>query len=513
MMLRHSIPGLLGWSLACALAAAPAAPAFAQSPADDAEGQELQVPRLGLDVAEPGVRSAPPATPFGVDPASSKDSVFDFHGYVLLPLRVGVMRRENPPAGQDGTIFHTPPLVPQNFRRFNYTGALPTPWLQLNMSYGNSTLSGTVILAATAATEAEAVYDPVRQLGVSGAYITMNLSDKVGLPFQIRGGAMQHRYGAMGAFDAGRYATPLIARINAIGEVATASYRKGIATFVLEEGLGGQLARAPTGFPSQGWNDFADPNVGSSYVAHIHGGVSLANRFQLSAHFIKAWSQDDQNVAGTLAKGHINVYGGDARMTWGRAGHLYAGVARTSAGNAGVVGSVVEVLNARGGTGLVSEYLGAGSGGNGGLTTFGVQYDISVARAMFGDKFRGNNPDLLLSLFGIGAKVSSDDPNNDGILKLKAGGEATYTMMSWLGVSGRLDHVRLDNEFNRRSFTIYTARLLLHTNWRSRDEFALQYSHFTYGREVYAETGFPPQDDPTRSPDRDVVSLTATFWW
>jgi hypothetical protein len=85
--------------------------------------------------------------------------------------------------------------------------------------------------------------------------------------------------------------------------------------------------------------------------------------------------------------------------------------------------------------------------------------------------------------------------------------------MSWLGVSGRLDHVRLDNEFNRRSFTIYTARLLFHTNWRSRDEFSLQYSHFSYGREVYAESGFPPQDNPSLTPDRDAFSLTATFWW
>ena len=502
--------GLLGWSLFCALAA----PATALAQTHDEGGDAaLQVPRLGLDIEEPSVRSAPPSTPFGTSPASSKDSVFDFHGYVLLPLRMGLMRRENPPPGQDGTILHTPPLVPQDFRRFQYTAVLPTPWLQLNMTYGNSTLAGTVILAATAATEAEAVYDPVRQLGVSDAFVTMDLSDKVGIPLQLRGGAMQHRYGAMGAFDAGRYATPLIARVNAIGEVATASFKAGQTTFVVEEGIGGQLARAPTGFPSQGWNDFADPNVGASYVAHIHAGASVAGRLQLSAHLLYAFSQDDQNVAGTLAKGHITIVGGDARLTWGRLGHLYAGAAHTGATNAGVVGGVVEVLNARGGPGLVSEYLGPNSGGNGSLTTFGVQYDLSVARAMFGDRFRGKNPDLIVSLFGIGTKVASNDTTYDGILKLKAGGEVTYSAMSWLGASGRVDHVRLDNEFNRRSFTIYTARVLFHTNWRSRDEFSLQYSHFVYGREVYVESGFPPADNPSLTPDRDAFSLTATFWW
>ncbi len=502
--------GLLGWSFLCALAAP--VPALAQSPDEPGAGDRT-VPRLGLDIGEPGIQSAPPAVPFGVEPATSKDSVLDFHGYVLLPLNMGLLRRTDPAAGQDGTVFHTPPLVPQNFRRFQFTGALPTPWVQLDLTYGNSTVAATVILAATAATEAEAFYDPIRQLGVNDAFVTMNLSDNLSIPFQLRAGAMKHRYGAMGAFDAGRYATPLIARVNAVGEVATTVLERGLATVVIEEGIGGQLGRPPTGLPSQGWNDFTDPNVGASYVAHLHAGISVANRLQVSLHFLRAWSQDDQSLAGTLSKGHIDIFGADARLTWGRLGHLYVGMGQTRASNAGVVGGVVEVLNARGGTGLVSEYLGVNSGGNGSLTTFGTQYDLSVARAMFGDKFRGRNPDLVISLFSIGTKISSDDPVQDGLLKLKGGAEVTYTAMSWLGVSGRLDHVRQDNDFNRRAFTIYTARLLLHTNWRSRDQFSLQYSHFTYGREVYVESGFPPQDNPGLTPDRDVLSLSVTSWW
>jgi hypothetical protein len=500
--------GLVRWLAFCVLLAP--ATAFSQVKEDD---QDDPPPRLGLDIAEPGVRSAPPATPFGVSPSSSKDSVLDFHGYVLLPMRVGVHEREDPAPGQSGTVLHTPPLIPQNYRRFQYTGVLPEPWIQLNLSYGNSTLAGTVILAASAAAEAEAFYDSVRQFGVSDAYVTLNLSEQAGIPLQIRGGAMHHRYGSMGAFDAGRYATPLIARVNAIGETATARFDKGIATVVLEQGIGGQLGRMPTGVPSAGWNDYGDPNVGASYVGHFHAGLSLAKRFQLGLHYVNAWSQDDQNLAGTLERGHISVLGADARMSWGRFGHLYGGIARTQASNAGVVSGIVEVLNARGGAGLVSEYLGPQSGGNGGLTTFGLQYDLSLSRTMFGERYRGRNPDVLFSLFGIGTKVDSDDASHDGVLKLKAGAELTYTMAAWFGVSGRFDHVRQDNDFNRRSFTIYSGRLLFHTNWQSRDEFALQYSHFNYGREVYAEKGSPPVDDPSLNPDSDALSLSATFWW
>src|SRR6185295_12752086 len=87
--------GLLASSLTCVLAAS--VPARAQSNNEPGE-ENLQVPRIGLDIAEPGVRSAPPATPFGVAPSSSRDSVLDFHGYVLLPLNVGLLKRENPPA-------------------------------------------------------------------------------------------------------------------------------------------------------------------------------------------------------------------------------------------------------------------------------------------------------------------------------------------------------------------------------------------------------------------------------
>lgn len=507
---------LVGWLALFALTAP--APALAQAK-DPGKSDELELPRLGLDAAEPSVRSAPPATAFGVSPATSKDAVLDFHGFVLLPMRLGAHKREAPPPGQaptpgqSGTVFHTPALVPQNYHRFQYTGVLPDPWIQLNLSYGNSTLASTVILASSAATEAEAFYDPVKQLGISDAYVTLNLSEQAGIPLQIRGGATHQRYGSMGAFDAGRYGTPLIARINSVGETVTAAFKAGSATVVLEQGIGSQLGKMPSGLGSQGWNDFGDSDVGASFVGHFHAGLSLAKRFQLGLHYATAWSQDDQNQASVIERGHINVLGADARLTWGQFGHLYAGVAHTSASNAGVVSGIIEVLNARGGEELVSEYLGPNSGGNGGLTTFGLQYDLSVARAMFGDRYHGRNPDVLFSLFALGTQVASDDPEKDGILKLKGGAEATYTVASWFGLSGRFDHVRLDNEFNRRSFTIYTGRLLFHTGWQSRDEFALQYSHFTYGREVYVEKGFPALDDPGLNPDSDALSLSATFWW
>ncbi len=472
-----------------------------------------ELPRLGLDPAEPQVRSAPPSTPFGIPPATSKEYVLDFHGYLLLPMRLGLHRREDPGPGQSHTVLHTPPLIPQDYRRFQYTAVVPDPWVQLNFTYGNSLVAATAILAATTATEAEAVYDPVRQLGVSDAFVTLNLTESVGTPFQLRMGAVTQRYGAMGAFDSGRYATPLIARINSVGETLTAGFELGKTTLVLEQGIGGQLGHTPNGLTSSGWNGFADPNAGASFVGHLHAGLAWSGLLQLGVHYLTAFSHDDQGLDSTLADGRISLLGADARLTAGRWGHLYLGGARTLAVDSEVVSGIVEVLNARGGAGLIREYLGPNSHGNGSLTTFGAQYDMSLSRMLFDKQYRGMNTDVLFSIFGIGTKVTSDDPDYDGVLKLKAGLEATYNLLSWFGTSARFDHVRLDSKVNRRSFNTYTGRLLFHTNWLSRDEFALSYSYFAYGQEVYAARGYPPLDDPSLNPDRHVLSLSATFWW
>ncbi|HEX6277275.1 MAG TPA: hypothetical protein VFZ53_29740 [Polyangiaceae bacterium] len=496
------------------------APSFAAAPAlaeTDKDAREL--PRLGLDVGEPLVRSAPPALPFGLPPATSKEYVLDFHGYLLLPMNLGLHEREDPAPGQSELVMHTPPLVPQDYRSFEYTGVVPDPWVQLNFTYGNSVVSGTAILSASSVHDGEAVLDPVRQIGVSAAFVTLDLADAVGLPLQVRVGAMPSRYGSMGAFDAGRYATPLIARVNAVGEVATVAFPLGESSIVIEQGIGGQLGRAPYGQAPSGWNDFfGAEGAGASYVNHLHAGFAHGGLFQLGGHYLTAWSQDDQAHNYAIKDGRITVLGADARLT-SRFGHLYLGAAHTKAVNSRYVSGIIEVLNARGGLGLMEEYFGEvdangqKTDGDGSLMTFGLQYDMSLSRMLFPEDYRGKNPDVLFSLFGVGTKVSSELPDYDDVLKLKGGAEVTYNVAKWFGVSGRFDHVRLDHEFNRRSFNVYTARALFHTDWQSRDEFALQYSNFVYGREVYVDAGYPPEEDRSLNPDRHVLSLSATFWW
>jgi hypothetical protein len=383
-----------------------------------------------------------------------------------------------------------------------------------------------MIFASRSLTDAQSIYNPSDQLGITDAFLRLNLSETFGIPVEVKVGGITGRYGAMGAFDSGRYATPLVARTNEIGETITTGFKLGKAKLVIEQGAGGQLGRAARGIVSDAWNDYANTNAGASFVSHVHAGFGYDDIVQLGLHYVTAWSADDEGLGGSLPDGRISVVGAEARLTAGRFGHLYAGAARTQATNSDIVSGIIEVLNARGGSELKSEYLGPNSNGTGTLTTFGAQYDLSVSRLLFEKTYHGTSPDLLVSVFGIGTKIASNDKTEDcsadgtschrlydGVLKLKGGVETTYNVLSWFGVGGRFDHVRANNDLNRKSYTIWTARLLGHTGWRSRDEFALQYSHFTYGNGVVVRTGVPPVADPAANPDKHVFTLSGTFWW
>jgi hypothetical protein len=491
-----------------------AAPALARA-ADDSKDDGV-APRLGLDPGEPQAPSPAPSLPFGVQPAQSREYVLDFHGYLLLPATLGFHQRTNPTVGQSSTVLHTPPLIPQDIRDFEYTGVVPTPWLQLNFIYGNSTVSATAIIAGTSAMDAAGYYNPVDQMGVNSAYMTVNLTRKFGFPFRINVGAYTGRYGAMGTYDAGRYGTPLIAQTNTIGEDVTLAYKVGEILLLVDQSLGGQLGRPPAGLYPQGWNDFADPNVGATFVNQLHLGLATARVLRLGLHYVTAWTQDDLVASGLIPNGRITVMGADATVNAGRVGHLYLGVQHTWATNAQSVSGAIEILNARGGPELRSHYLGADpTTGNvtGGLTIFGAQYDLSLARLVFDKLYTGVSPDLLVSLFGVGAYVTSIVPSNNDVLKLKGGLEATYLFMSWLGVSERVDHVRLHGGDSTQAFTSFATRLLFHTGWRSRGEIALQYAYYIYGSNVLVESGSPPMPDPSLNPDKSVFSLIGTFWW
>jgi hypothetical protein len=496
-------------------------PATGQAAAAELEksggpGRRAESRTLGLAPGAPQTATLPGGiTPsFGAVSGGSQDWRFDFHGFVLLPLRVGLNERENPGRDQRRLVLHTPPRVPGGFETFEYTAVAPDPWVQLNFSYGNPHVTATVIVAARTVSNAESYFNPPDHIGINDAFLTFWIPASEQARFNVNVGGFANRYGNMGEYDLGRYGTPLIAAVSGMGVTATGLFDLGDIDIVAETGIQGQLTKTPVGLEPAGWNDFADPNVGTTFAPHLHGAVGYRDMVQAGLHLIHAFAQDDRATPTTQPDGNITVIGGDARLTLARFGHLYAGYAHTDANDARSVSGVFRILNAAGGPGLLEEYLGPNSGGRGQLDTFGAQYDFSLGNYLrYPRPFEGDAPDVVLSLFSILTRVNTPDDDWDDLYKLKYGGEVGYSLLSWFALAGRYDRVLSDTSDPTQTHAILTARTIFRTDFNSQDQVTLQYSRYLSGSGVTVKEGYPPRRDPTIEPDGHVISLMASMWW
>jgi hypothetical protein len=480
----------------------------------DTSGSPNPRPLLGLGLAAPDTGALPGRfrPSFGVAPANASDYKFDFHGFLVLPLRLGVNQRAHPTATQYSTVFHGPPVVPDDFDRFEHTGVVPQPWTQLGFSYGNSRAVATVIIAARSVSVASGFFNPPDQLGINDAFITFKPDfGKVNVEVDV--GGFANRYGSMGDYDTGRYDTPVIARVGGVGETARVSIPLGGVTFLAEHGVMGQFDRAPLGVEPAGWNDFADSNVGTSLANHAHLGFAVPGHGQFGLHYISAFTRDDR-TAPSQPDGVINVFGADANLELAPFGRLYVAGAYTHADDARGVSGVIRVLNTFGGPGLMQNYFGPNSGGNGSLTTFGAQYDVSIGKVVrHPQAYSGYGPDVFASVFGMFTHVTSKQAEFNDIDKLKYGAELTYSALSWLAFSGRYDRVVANTDDASKTFAIVSPRVIFRSDYNSQDQVTLQYSRWMYGSGVVVRDGYPPVDDPSVVPDPDTFSLSASMWW
>lgn len=519
--------------------------------------------QLGLNPGAPrlqgGVSHGAGASSLGV--AMEPGWRFRFHGYLSAPLAVGLGKVDDPAPGQSSLALHTPPQTADTWGSFAFSNVVPAPWVQLNFSYGNEHLTGTVIVAAYTISSASPWNNIAGQLGINKAFLTLD-PDPIGrFRFVAHAGAFGNSYGHMAVYDNGRYETPLMASTNGIGEAVTMEYRGDSVQVQLEQGFQGNLDLAPesvrnnayTGStpasgqgtssgsslcpttntavtdtqrdananligPAYGWPDC---NAGSGFVHHLHAGVGVG-KLHVTAHWLHAWSQDDRTPqlpavqrdpepslpSRAQPTGYIDVYGLEARLQGEQLGHLYLGVNHTKLTDSLTVGNVINVLNAGGGSGLSRFYLGPASRGNGSITAAGLQYDLSIGRLLrHPAPFWGEGPDLALSLYGLFARTQSVDPNYDDVNRLKVGAEATYTPIAWLGLQGRYDHIAPDLELTALGKNITTARLIAKTEWIAHERIWLQYSHYFNGRGVTDPfTNLPPRDE-------DLIAFVTSMWW
>ena len=497
--------------------------------AQDTPGAAAE-PKLGMDPAAPQSGALPGGmAPRAGEPAGP-DWRFDFHGMFTAPLRVGLNSRENARPGQSKLVLHAPPQVPDDLETFSHTGVVPTPYAQLNFSYGTNVVVGTASIVAMVPSVSAGFFDPSAQLGVNDLFLTLTPDLGTNTRLAIHVGAFSNRYGSTGEYDEGRYGTPLIARTNGVGESVGVTHSFGDVTVLVEQGLQGQTGRPGNGAVSDASNGFADPGMGASFVHHFHFGAGYKKLAFLGGHYLVAGSQDDRASQNT-ADGRMDIVAADLRLTMRRFGHFYFAASSVSADNPRSIGRVIEVLNTRGGSGFIRNYLADDSATpfnpEGSALILGGQYDLSVGRLVsYPVPFTGDGPDIVVSLFGVFASIKSDyvsapnEPKYDGMTKYKLGGEGTYGFLPWMAASLRYDRVTPNTDEPRQAFAVISPRVIFRTGWQAHDQIVLQYSRWLNGDRVIVREGYPPTEDRRMppganrlEPDEDMFSLSASMWW
>jgi hypothetical protein len=289
-------------------------------------------------------------------------------------------------------------------------------------------------------------------------------------------------------------------------------------------------------------------------VNHLHAGLSWKKTVDISAHHIYTWAQEEDRPGATLTNakdGSMSIVGADVRVDANMFGYLYAGFSHISAENARVVGSAVEVIHSNGGgdfaLGITSNYLDGPqrrSNGNGSVNTFVAQYELSIANVLSNMKkpatrYWGEGPDLKIAAFTMINSVSSDDPDMEGVRKVKYGFDLNGRVKSWLGLGLRFDRLQPNSKVPEQSFAVISPRIVFRTEWLSHEEIALQYSRYMYNERECADPTKPGlcvqppsaptlpdgfgatttnQDPgnrgaPTTRPDLNVIRLQASMWW
>jgi len=515
------------------------APAPAASNTEKPMVPDVQTPAGPPPTAPPG------STPMvgAIVPPTGKDWKIDFHGYFRAPMRIGIGVRDNPQDGQSKTTLHAPVVPDDQFLSWQYSGHQSRDWAELYFSVGHGWAKATAGILGFNFTDA-AWKENTAQFGIAQGWVTLTPETPwLNVRFEAKVGSFWGRYGMAGKYDAGYYDTFLFGRTHTLGETMRAEIDIGNVTIWGEQGFG---VRRPN--PSI-YND-----TRFTLVNHLHAGLSYKKMVDVSLHHFYTWAQEEDRSGATLVNakdGSLNIAGADVRVDGNMFGYLYAGFSHVGATNSRVVGPAVEVIHSNGGgdfaLGITSNYLDGptkASNGNGSINTLSGQYELSIANILTnlkkpGERYWGEGPDLKLALFGMVNFISSDDPDMDGVSKLKFGFDLNARIRSWFGLAMRFDRLQPNSKVPEQSFAVLSPRLIFRSNWLSHEEISLQYSRYFYNqRECESPTAAtlcvqPPaaptlpdgfgattanQDPgtrgaPTTRPDLNIVRLQASIWW
>ncbi|HVZ74997.1 MAG TPA: hypothetical protein VHJ20_21595 [Polyangia bacterium] len=479
---------------------------------------------LGLSPYAPETPALPGGltVPFSA-PAPNDDWQFNFWGYMSAALRVGRGERSDAYPGQSSTTLHTYPRVVDAYGQFEGTNVPQGSWVDLTFEYGNSRVTSHVKIS-TWKPAAGSDWTPLgSQNFFQEAYLTFRIPvDKVNLKWNV--GAFQNTYGGLGQYDVGRYNAPIIGNPFGVGETMTAQYDLNARyTLFVEDGFMGRLGKTPVGAPAIVSIDGAfNPSLPSSWVHHAHAGLARHGTVPLvlGLHYLRNWAQDERDQVDDPRTAFVDesnrpdpsltVVGADFRMIDNYLGNFAVAASYADAHDATLL-TGLNFFGAYNGEQMTKRYFGPQGGGTGQMLVVGGEYNVAWGRLLrYPVELSPNGPEVFTSVFVDFGRVRSLDPDNDGRVLYKFGGEVTWRWLRWLAFSARADRVAPNSKDKQESFTVISPKILIKSDWLSHETVTLAYTRWFYGEHTHAE--FP--NDFTRGQlDTDMFALTFGLWW
>ena len=95
--------------------------------------------------------------------------------------------------------------------------------------------------------------------------------------------------------------------------------------------------------------------------------------------------------------------------------------------------------------------------------------------------------------------------------RYKAGAEAIYTFLSWMGCSLRVDGVRPNSRDHGEDFLVLAPRLYFRSHWVTHENIVLTYGKWFYGPRTHAEGSSLIDGDVGL--DDQLIAVNVNMWW
>jgi hypothetical protein len=462
---------------------------------------------------------------------------FGMKGYIRAPMRIGIGPKNN---GDPGLELHTPPrMVGLSSGDWTYIAIAPNPDASLYTTLSNPFISATIILASNTFS-GTGFRDLDQQGGLSQAYLTLKFPDAFGshggLAWMV--GAFSNRYGTAGPYQtsSGYYSTYLFGRTHVVGSNLTADLDLTDHWEIIGEwGFGAKMELIPFIIPGPNTLPDQPPKAaylpgqqhspeGSNFLHHAHVGLRYDQWLKLGAHWITSWTPtDNAPPAAMVGEGRITVWGGDIHLDSDKYGSAYIGYSHLNGNNLLVVADANQVLYSGTGDALKYNYFGdkdrftsvVASNDYGTLDSINFQY-IGRLKPLIG--FAPGRRDLTLALYAMWNHARSPIRNpadttevNIDTKMLKFGGELEFAAFRYLSLSFRYDRVQPDLSTTLSMYQALSPRLILHSNWKSKEFIIVNYTRFILGPAAYPGSPYTAGNYTQSDPNLVMVSAVMSF--